>query len=275
MEKRAIVFTDWNVVVKIDDDKNECWKTSDYLEGLLYKINGSTYSVFYGPNKRQFIITEDGLNYKVVLPPNDQNELSARKYSSLVSCLLYLSTIDKRFDESNYLKAYKIGRIERLDDATSYEDFSVSELEFYKDILRKRLNEEKYKEDTDDIRVKISDIVIIIENKKKEDNSCSKIFETIHNLVEESKKLDVNDQNIVLDRAETILNSYSEYKKEKSDVLLNGEQLPENIVNQLRELKLFINRPLDETEDNTLEIVHNTLIRLIHEQEEEKEIGGK
>lgn len=167
-----LVFTNHAVVVRFIGDDTDTIPADKYLQEFEKKLNNDDCSIFFSMTRKAFYITEDGIEFDVVLPDDDEKSLNNNMLTPLISNLIYLVKKYKGISEEKNVKAVKEAKIKAMENS-NYEDIEdVEDLELYLDYLKTTVvKTAKTREEKCTLITKMIGIFLLIKRKKKEDDS--------------------------------------------------------------------------------------------------------
>ena len=244
-----IVFTDWNTV--IIDDRLEI-SSNKFLNILEKNIKTHEYNVFYDNNT--FLITYQGIDYEVILPPSSEKSLESKEYTPLVLKLLLLSFVEKRYNDEENLENVKKVKVSEMDDSF-YEDINEEEdYILYLDFLKKRLSTVKTPEEKRVINTKIAKIAQKIEEMQMDTrkkllnplNLQNYMYRFIYDLLKKTELLDYNNRKVLAGKIRKILEEYKveldKYiiKRKKQQLVIGNPLLSMSTLDKIIDIEFLI-----------------------------------
>lgn len=278
-----VVFTDWYMVSINDDNNRYEIPVPKFLKELEKKLESKSYNVFFDNEKKVFYITYCGVDYDVILNNKEQNSLLSNNYSPLVLKLLWLASLEKKYNDEAALQNVRKAKIEAII-KSNYEDMeSLEDYELFLDYLKSSLKNAKTIEEKNTINTKIANIVKTInemkkEEKQKEENPLNLqlyINRYIYDILKQVNKLDEKDRKKVAAELRKILVDFKkivdDYNKKKDTGLFIGNpMLPMDILERIidvefelktllksKDLSNYIDSELGDIEEELNSVIHS------------------
>ena len=229
---------------------NEEINISKFIRTLERNLKSDDYNVIYNEDKKNFIITYNGIDYIVVFPEEWQKELDNDSYTPIVLKLIMLAKKDINNINRNANEKVRQRKIEEMDDSF-YEDIeSLEDYELYLEYLKKKVKHARNYEERNVLKTKIEYIDQIVTKLKKEqqdkkDNPLNlklNINKFLYDIFIKSKQLDSSDRKRIVEILKEILDDYYEILNNKKNRLLpvENELLPSNILDRIIDVEMLL-----------------------------------
>lgn len=281
-----IVFTDYCVVVKLTDNSSTTIQANKYLQDLEKQLGNDKYGVFYSTTKKAFYITDDGVDYDVVLTGKDEECLNTEKYTPLVNNLLYLAGKHRRLCNENNAKLVRETKILAMENS-NYEDIEdVEDLKLYIDYLKNTAYKKaKTREEKETIQTKMVGIRLLIKRKEREDDSRipspldlkSYLEKFVYSVTNRVNRLDRSEKIKILDKTKKIVQDYkklNDINQGRRIALFGSGNLANNILDRIDEIEDYLDRKLSP-EHNPLTNELNQIMGELEEFVDDKNHGAK
>ena len=248
----TIVFTDWYQVQINGSDSFEI-SVPKFLKELEKGLNSKAYNVFFNEDNKKFIITYKGHDYDVIFNRDEEESLLSGQYSPLIIKLLWLTKLEKKYNDERAIQAVREAKIESFENS-NYENLeTVEDYELYLEFLKNKLNKATSQEEKNAINTKITIILQMINEMKKDENKRQNnqedlemhINRFIYSDLKQIEELDDENRISLANEIKGIILDYRKRveaynQKKKSGLFLGNPLLPKDILGRLIDVEFKI-----------------------------------
>lgn len=252
----TIVFTDWYQVV-INKDKSYEMPVPKFLKALEKELISTDYNVFFNEEKKKFIISFKGNDYDVIFNKDEEESLLSGQYSPLILKLLWLSKLEKKYNDERAIQEVRRAKIEAFIKSNYEYMETVEDYELYLEFLKDQLTKAEKQEEKNAINTKIANIIPIISKMKKEEvrrvenplDLQLHINRFIHNDLKQIEELDDENRKALANEIKGIILDYRSrvelYNQKKKDGLFLGNPLlPMDILGRIIDVEFKIKKAM-------------------------------